>query len=87
MAWSLTHRTEPTAVPVGKAADFTTGSVTEVTLDTGHYDPFGVEGPGDDAASDANRATTRLFIVNDPEHGLLALSDRSPWLGCRVVEV
>lgn len=78
---------DPTAVPVGHVSDFPSGSVKERVLDVGHYDSVGVEGPLEDATAGGEVASTRLFIVNHPESGFLAVLQRSPWLGCRVVEV
>lgn len=77
----------PTAVPVGHVFEFPPGSVNERVLNVGHYDPFGVEGPLEDPTASREYATTRLFVVHHPETGLVAVSQRSPWLGCRVVEV
>jgi Rieske Fe-S protein len=77
----------PTAAPLGLATDFPPGSVTERVLDIGYFDPVGVENASPEVAPGRAVSTTRLFVVNDPGAGLLALVERSPWLGCRVVEV
>ncbi len=87
--WLLRDRVvpDPTAVPVGHVSEFPPGSVTERVLDVGHYDPLGVEGPLEDTTADGVYASTRLFIVNHPDSGLIALLQRSPFLGCRIVEM
>jgi hypothetical protein len=77
----------PTAAPLGLATEFPPGSVTARVLDIGYFDPVGVENASPEAPPGRAVPTTRLFVVNDPEIGLLALLERSPWLGCRVVEV
>lgn len=75
-----------TAVPLGLATEFPPGSVTERVLDIGYFDPV-VENASAEVPPGRAVLTTRLFVVNDPDAGLLALVARSPWLGCRVVEV
>jgi Rieske Fe-S protein len=77
----------PTVVPLGLATEFPPGSVTERVLDIGYFDPVGVENASPEVPPGRAVLTTRLFVVNVPDAGLLALVERSPWLGCRVVEV
>jgi Rieske Fe-S protein len=77
----------PTAAPLGLATEFPPGSVTERVLGIGYFDPVGVENASPEVPPGRAVPTTRLFVVNDPDAGLLALVERSPWLGCRVVEV
>jgi hypothetical protein len=68
---------------IGQASEFPPGSVTEVVLDVGHFDPFGLENL-DELPSGREFSETRLFVVGDSEGRLVALSQRSPWMGCRV---
>lgn len=76
----------PTAVPLGDASDFAVGTIVERNLDAGFYDPVGVEIPGpDEEGRPGPIAPARLFVVSHPEHGLLALAQRSPFRGCRMV--
>ncbi len=74
---------EPEAVVIGQASEFPPGSVTEVVLDVGYFDPFGLENL-DELPSGREFSETRLFVVSDSEGSLVALSQRSPWMGCRV---
>ena len=74
----------PEAVVIGEASEFPPGSVTEEVLEVGHFDPFGLEGPLANLPTGRGFSTTWIFVVNDSEGGLMALSQRSPWMGCRV---
>ncbi len=74
----------PEAVLIGQASDFPPGSVTEVALDMGHFDPFGLESPAAEVPGGREFSPTWLFVVSDAEGGLMALSLRSSWMGCRV---
>jgi Rieske Fe-S protein len=73
---------DPTLVAVGNVSEFPVGSVTERSLDIGYFDLLPFEG-STPPSSAAARTSTGLF-VNDPDEGILALSQRSPFLGCRV---
>ena len=77
----------PQAVVIGQASEFSPGSVTEVVLDAGHFDPYPLESPTAEASAGSELSETRLFVVSDPRGGLVALSQRSPWLGCRMTVV
>jgi hypothetical protein len=77
----------PDAVVIGHASEFPPGSVTELVLDLGHFDPFGLEGPLAEFPAGRRFSETPLFVVSDSEGRLVALSQRSPWMGCRVVAV
>jgi hypothetical protein len=74
----------PEAVVIGQASEFPPGSVIEVALDVGHFDPVGFESPEAEPSGGREFGSTRLFVVNDSEVGLSAVSLRSPWMGCRV---
>lgn len=77
----------PQAVVIGQASEFPPGSVTEVALDMGHFDPVGLESSEAEVPGGREYSKSLLFVVNDSEGGLVALSLRSPWMGCRVVVV
>ncbi len=84
--WALRGWVEsrkPEAVVIGQASEFSPGSVTEVALGVGHFDPFGLENM-DELPSGREFSETRLFVVGDSEGRLMAFSQRSPWMGCRV---
>ena len=80
-------RIDPTLVPVGDVSEFSVGSVTERVLDVGYFDLLGFEGSTSTQLNTPGRTRTVLFVVHDPTAGILALSPRSPFRGCRVVEV
>lgn len=75
---------QPGSVVIGNASDFPPGSVTEVVLDEGHFDPVGLESPAAENPGPRGFGSTRLFVVSEPESGLSAVSLMSPWMGCRV---
>lgn len=77
----------PEAVVIGQASEFPPGSVIEVVLDADHFDPFGLESPLAQLPTGRKYSDTRLFVVSDAEGRVVALSQRSPWMGCRVVVV
>lgn len=77
-------RPQPGSVAIGNASDFRPGSVTEVSLDEGHFDPVGLESPAAENPGPRGFASTRLFVVSQPESGLSAVSLMSPWLGCQI---
>lgn len=68
-------------VVVGQVGDFASGSVTAMDLDVLLADPV----PRISELADNGRALVPIFIVNDPEGGLLALYAFGPHLGCRVL--
>jgi len=84
MLHGLVDGSDPEAVAIGSAADFPPGSVTEVVLDVGHFDPVGLESPAAERPGAREFTSTRLFVVNDSVGGLSAVSLMSPWMGCRV---
>ncbi|MGH8926278.1 MAG: hypothetical protein ACRDWA_16870 [Acidimicrobiia bacterium] len=58
--------------------------MTEVVLNVGHFDPIGLESPVAEVPGGREVSETRLFTISQSEGTLVALSLRSPWLGCRV---
>ena len=76
----------PGVVVIGQASEFPLGSVIEVVLDADHFHPFGLESPLTEFPTGRKYSDTRLFVVSDSE-GRVVLSQRSPWMGCRVVVV
>lgn len=77
-------RSQPGSVVIGNASDFRPGSVTEVVLDEGHFDPVGLESPAAENPGPRGFASTHLFVVSEPERGLSAVSLMSPWMGCQI---
>lgn len=83
--WWLRGGGDTGAVPVGDASDFALGAPVEVQVGAPYFDPVGLEGNGAESAQGpGERESALLFIVNHPDRGLLALSQRGPFLGCRV---
>ena len=70
----LTNRQQTMVMNVGRVEDFAPGSVTEIELKTSF----------DDLLLGEERSPVPIFLVNDPNGGLLALYNRHPHLGCRV---
>lgn len=85
--WASLNQVDPTAVPLGAAAAFPPGSVTERVLEVGYFDPVGVESPSSESPPLQEVRQTRLFVVSLPGAGLQALLQRSPFRGCRVTQI
>lgn len=75
---------DPSAWPIGTVSDYPIGTPVEVVLDHAHVDPFPLDA---EAAIGVPRTLpeTRVWVVNHGGTRPSVFSQRSPWLGCRLV--